>query len=110
MDDLNSCRQVIERLIGAQSMLKKATTTIKNLKKRKVDVAEAETMLSEIQSKWTNLKSGVPSNSDVEDFFDSLEGLGDNVMPLMNKPENQKQGAAVFESGFMNTVTGWFGL
>ncbi len=110
MEELGQCRQTIEQLISAPSMLKKATATIKNLKKKKVDVAEAEALLTAIQTKWTNLKSAVPQNSDVEAFFEDMESLGDTVMPLMDKPENQRQGAAVFESGFLDTIVGWFGL
>lgn len=110
--DLDHCRQVIERLITAPKMLKNASITIKNLKKKKVDVSEAEEMLKELMTTFATFKTSVASNDDVEAFFESANELGDTVAPLMeHKPENFMQGASVFDSlGFWDNLKDWLGF
>jgi hypothetical protein len=111
MQDVNDCRQIIERLLNAPRMLKNVATTIKNLKKKKVDVLQVEPMLTALTTRFNTLKTGSPTNDDVEAFFDEMESLGDAVSPLMGKPKNSTQGASVFQStGIWNSFLGWFGL
>lgn len=113
MEDLNDCRQLIDHLIGAPKLLKNATNTIKNLKRRKVDVSEAEPLLQNLTSQLSRLKSGIPSNDDIEAFFDAMDTLGDVVAPLMeNKSRRDIQGASVFQSGggLWDSIMNWLGF
>lgn len=111
MEDINECRQIIERLINAPRMLKNAATAIKNLKKKKVDVSQVEPMLAALTTRFGTFKTGNPTNEDIEAFFDEMDSLGDTMAPLMGKPKNSMQGASVLESlGVWNTFKSWFGF
>ena len=81
------------------------------MKKKKVDVSQVEPTLTALTTRFSTLKTGSPTNDDVEAFFDEMESLGDAVSPLMGKPKSSTQGASVFQSsGAWDTVKSWFGL
>lgn len=111
MEDVGACRQIIDRLINAPKMLKNAASTLKSLKKRKVDISEIEPKLVALTEHFNKFKSGSTTNDDVEAFFDEADELGDQVAPLLEGKKNAMQGASVFESvGFFETIRSWFGL
>ena len=111
MDDVNQCRQIIERLLSVPKMLKSAASTLKSLKKKKVDISLIEPKFTALTEHFNKLKSGGATNDDVEAFFDEADELGDEVSPLLEGKRNSMQGASVFQStGVWSSFVGWFGL
>ncbi len=111
MSDLNDCRMVIERLMSTPRILKRAGATLKSLKKRGSDVSEAETLFNELSNQFNQIKSGNPSNDDVQSFFDSAQELGGLMESVMNKKQSDGENSGPLQSSnVLDSVKHWFGF